>query len=84
MKQRLISEKDKAQVISSNNLEYGQLGRIVNHGTYDGMIVTKSYEALLCVYSERPSDPAFKTTWTNDASFKVELLTDEQVVLSNE
>lgn len=85
MKQELIKEKIDSTIINATYLKHGQLGRIVGENKYKGLIITKAFCDLVCVYSEDKDFPAFSTTWTSPAgsSIKVELLKDESVVLSN-
>jgi hypothetical protein len=78
-KQEFITTK----TIKMKELEYGQLGRILNEG-YDGYIVTKTFSNYTTVYS--PNKDAFYCTFDDSVAkhLDVEILNkDEKVVLSN-
>lgn len=84
MASRVVSINEK-KVISADNLEIGQLARVVeSNNLYDDYIVTKIYdERILCVYS--PIGTAFHASWNKVNNLKVILLDEsEKIELYNE
>jgi len=81
-KQELICKKPTR--ILMEDLQYGQLGCIVDNDTHNGDIVTKTFSNYVVVYSKH--NVTFKTAF-NDCvarSMTVEVLDKEtKVVLSN-
>jgi len=85
MSQKLINKN--SETIFMIELDYGELGQIVNHSDYAGIIVTRAYREFVSVYSPYKEHPAFENSWNDVAAKKLEvtkLSRDMQVVLSNE
>lgn len=85
MPQKLINKN--SDTIFMIQLNYGELGQIVNHSCYAGIIVTRAYLEFVSVYSPYKELPAFENSWNDVAAKKLEvtkLSRDMQVVLSNE
>lgn len=77
--------KEDNTITTCNQLNYGELGEIINDG-YEGIIITKTYDSIMAVYIPPNLDhlTAFRTCW-GKADFKVRLLSkNEKVVLSND
>lgn len=85
MSQKLINKN--SETIFMIQLDYGELGQIVNHSDYAGIIVTRAYREFVSVYSPYKEHPAFEHSWDDTAAKKLKvtkLSKDMQVVLSNE
>ncbi len=75
----------KDNTIKAIDLKYGQLGVIVDHSAYNGVIVTKIYKGVVVVYSPNTDLDAFLSVWDLNFPCKVRVLSkEESVVLSNE
>ena len=75
-----LTEKRKESIISSENMEIGQIAKIVNcEYEHNNHIILKTFNSFVSL-----TDP--KQTWQYGANFKVELLRNGTtfVVIDNE
>lgn len=83
MKQEYII-MDSYNSYTSQDLSYGELGEIIEDTCYKGLVITRTYQGFVCVYSPNEKEKAFKTTWCKELNTSIrKLINNEKIVLSN-
>lgn len=78
--QEYITNSNQDTFIPANNLNNGELGEIVNSHNFNGLIVTKAFDIIVCVYSANQEYPAFETIWKDNPTFKVRRLNLNEII----
>lgn len=78
-------DKPKLNIIDAWDLGYGQFGRVVKSsylGPWNGCILTKAFGGFLIFIKSNGmiKDTPFRTTWTSDPGFEVEIIPEGEVI----